>query len=480
MNSSSATVETSRQRVVRLLVVLLLTLPVLFAAGMARSASAQDVASLQINSKRYIVTDSQTGEVYAQRNQDQEVAIGSLTKIFTGMEAMEIAPLDMVITTTDDDLLDPANNSLMGFDAGQKLTLRDLLYGMMLPSGNDAAHCVARVLGHRDGDTSAQQSIDRYMGWVNQRIADMGLTHTHLITPDGWGVPGHYTSAHDLAAFTRYAMENPFFQTLISTKTYTTTYGATLTNNNRLLGQYDKLLGGKTGYDWDAGWCLVEVGQFDGMTMISVTLDGIHDNMDWYDDDQVLLEYGFQQRAKTRSTTTKWTGNTALFTDPGIAVLDRSAKSTVAIGGIAAGAAANQTGTGTNGQTGATNLPANQTSLATASDGSDPAISGPVLARILLAIGITGLILLAAGFIYSRMHPAPTGGAPQRRPAPAGGASRRARSRPSASSPRAAPTAMPPTSKPAAHPAAPASGTAMSASAAARAARRNRQRDAPS
>ena len=477
MNFPAATVDASRQRVARLLVVLLLTVPTLLAAGMAAPASAQDVASLQINSKRYIVTDGQTGEVYAQRNQDQEVAIGSLTKIFTGIEAMEIAPLDMVITTTDDDMLDPTNNSLMGFDSGQKLTLRDLLYGMMLPSGNDAAHCVARVLGHRDGDTSAQQSIDRYMGWVNQRIADMGLTHTHLITPDGWGVPGHYTTAHDLAAFTRYALEYPFFKTLISTQTYTSTYGATLTNNNRLLGQYGKLLGGKTGYDWDAGWCLVEVGQSDGMTMVSVTLDGIHDNMDWYDDDQVLLDYGFQQRATTRTTTTKWTGNTALFTDPDIAVLDRSAKSTVAIGGIAAGPAANQTGqqapdqAGVNSQIGATGQAPDP---ATASNSSDPAISGPVLARILLAIGIIGLILLAAGFIYSRMHPEPARGGAPSRPAPASAAARPHLARQASSSPRPESTARPTTaSRPPSL-----SGTGMSAAAAARAARRNREREA--
>ncbi len=362
---------------------------------------------LKVNSNRYVVTDSGTGEVYAQRNSDERVAIGSLTKIFSVIEALEIAPLDMVITTTKDDLKDPANNSLMGFDAGEQLTLEELLYGMMLPSGNDAATAVARSLGHQEGDTDAQQSIDRYMGWINQRVLDMGLKDTHLITPDGWGVPGHYTTAHDLAAFTRYAMTYPFFKKLISSAEYTTAAGNPIYNNNRLLGLYPDLVGGKTGYDWDAGWCLVEVAERGGMQMVSVTLDGVHENMDWYDDNEVLLDYGFEQRAAQKQAPSAWTGSSALFTDPDVAVLDRSAAATGLLGGQPAAGLATTNGvpdqTVPPGGPGAAPAVAAETAPIAGSDSSSG--KGATIARAVLAIGLVGLVLLGAAYLYSRTRP---------------------------------------------------------------------------
>ncbi len=404
--------------------------PLLLGLADSERVAAQEVPELKVNSNRYVVTDSETGEVYAQRNADEQVAIGSLTKIFTVIEALEIAPLDTVVTTDESDLKDPANNSLMGFDAGEELTLEELLYGMMLPSGNDAAHAVARSLGFRDGDTDPQQSVDRYMGWINQRVLDMGLVDTHLITPDGWGVPGHYTSAHDLAAFTRYAMTYPFFKTLISSTEYTTAAGNPIYNNNRLLGLYPDLVGGKTGYDWDAGWCLVEVAERDGMQMVSVTLDGVHENMDWYDDNEVLLDYGFEQRADRKDAPATWDGSTALFSDPDVAVLDRTTSATAKLGGdpTAIGATdpnattsqANEVAAVTNpgddtangaGTTGnvATDVPAVTAQVADigTSDGT-----GATIARIALVFGLTGLVVLAAGLLFTRLKP--------RRTSPAG------------------------------------------------------------
>lgn len=386
--------------------------------GPARPAGAQDVADLQINSTRYIVVDAETGEVYAERNKDERAAIGSLTKIFTVIEAMEIAPLDTMITTDESDLKDPANNSLMGFDAGEVLSLEELLYGMMLPSGNDAAHAVARSLGYREGDTDPEQSVDRYMGWINQRLLDMGLTDTHLITPDGWGVPGHYTTVHDLAAFTRYAMEYPFFKTLISTPSHVTAEGNTIYNNNRLLGMYDDLVGGKTGYDWDAGWCLVEVAEKDGMQMISVTLDGVHEDMDWYDDNEVLLEYGFDQKNAAADRSTAWDGNVALFADPDVAFLDRNATAAARIGGqpvaaIDPAASVTPSGAADVAVTGTGDAPAETTG-----DGVDVSAVGPVaagdgsgrstaatVAWVALVVGLVALAVLAGLYLSTRARP---------------------------------------------------------------------------
>src|SRR5207249_4417699 len=141
-------------------------------AGIAR---AQEVPELQITSKRYIVIDADTGEVFAQRNAHEEVAMASLTKVFTTIEALERGQLDEVITTHDSDVFDPASSTVMGFGAGESFTLRDLLYGMMLPSGNDAAHAIARALGYQNGDNDSQ-AVNRFVDEMNERIQDMGLT----------------------------------------------------------------------------------------------------------------------------------------------------------------------------------------------------------------------------------------------------------------------------------------------------------------
>jgi D-alanyl-D-alanine carboxypeptidase len=284
--------------------------------------SGQVVPELQINSRAYIVIDADTGEIYAQRAAHDQRAIGSLTKVFTTIEAIERAPLSTEITTTEFDYV-PEDASVMGFSAGETFTLEELLYGVMLPSGNDAAHAIARTLGKSSDDMSDVESFRQFVGWMNQRVQAMGLTDTNLKNPDGWGVPDHYSSAYDLAAFTRYALQYPEFEKLISTKDYSTSNGYNLRNNNRMLGLYPSIVGGKTGYDWDAGWCLIEVARRGDTTMISVTLDGVAPD-DWYDDNRVLLDYAFEQKAEREEKGQPFAGDFAAFTDPGAALVDAS------------------------------------------------------------------------------------------------------------------------------------------------------------
>jgi D-alanyl-D-alanine carboxypeptidase (penicillin-binding protein 5/6) len=286
--------------------------------------TAQDVPELQINSKRYIVLDSANGNIYVQKNADERVAIASLTKVFTAVQALEMAPLDYEITTDESDLVNPENNTYMGFGPGETYTLKDLLYGMMLPSGNDAAHAIARALGHQEGDTP-EQSVERFVGWMNQRNADMGLTNTHLLNPTGWGVEGHYSTARDVATFVRHALNYPELVTAMGTRTYTTANGLTVTNTNRLLNEYEHIDGGKTGYDNDSGYCLFEFATKGDSTMISVTLDGIAPG-DWYDDNRVLLEYAFEQKTAMAERNEPFTGSVATYRDPAAAELARSAQ----------------------------------------------------------------------------------------------------------------------------------------------------------
>ena len=256
-------------------------------------ALAQKASELQINSTRYIVSNADTGAIFAQRDARERVAIASLTKVFTAMEAVNIAPLDTQITTTEDDM-QSAEATTMGFGPGETFSLEELIYGMLLPSGNDAAWAVARVLGSRDGD-SAEEGVERFMAAMNERVQLMGLKDTNLVNPDGWGVPDHYSSAADVAAFMAYASTNQFLLDVLGTARYTTSSGYTLTNTNKVLSSSPSVIGGKTGYDLDSGWCLVQIAQRQNTRMIAVTLDGIAPD-DWYDDNLSLLDYGFEQQ----------------------------------------------------------------------------------------------------------------------------------------------------------------------------------------
>jgi D-alanyl-D-alanine carboxypeptidase len=220
----------------------------------------------------------------------------------------------------------------MGFGPGETYTLEDMIYGMMLPSGNDAAYAVARTLGYRDGDTE-EEAVQRFMDLVNQRISNMGLENTFLKNPDGWGVPGHYSSAADVAAFMAYAAEYPFLVEVMGTSSYTTSNGLiTVTNTNKVLNSYAPLIGGKTGYDWDSGWCLVNIAEDGDARMIAVTLDGVAPD-DWYDDNLVLLDYGFEQKDQLLASGDPFDGTTISWVYPDSAELASVGEAQASVGG---------------------------------------------------------------------------------------------------------------------------------------------------
>ncbi|HET7095459.1 MAG TPA: hypothetical protein VFI22_18350, partial [Thermomicrobiales bacterium] len=247
------------------------------------------------------------------------------------IEAIELAPPGHQITTADADMVSGAATQ-MGFGPGETFPLQDLIYGMLLPSGNDAARAVARSLGTETGDTTPAQSTQHFIDKVNQRIADMGLKETHLVDPDGWGVPNHYSSAHDLATFMMYALKYPRFVRPISTEMYDTTGGYHLVNTNKLMDEdVPGLLGGKTGFDDDAGYCLIEVARRNGSTMISVTLDGVAPDI-WYQDSVQLLDYAFSQKAARLSSGAPIAGERLAYRDPDAAVILRNAAAGSSVG----------------------------------------------------------------------------------------------------------------------------------------------------
>jgi D-alanyl-D-alanine carboxypeptidase len=352
---------------------------------------AQEVPELRINSKRYIVIDADTGEIFAQRGAHDQVAMASLTKVFTTIEALERGSLDQVVTTNESDVFDPNSSTVMGFGSGESFTLEELLYGMMLPSGNDAAHALARALGHQDGDSDSE-AVDRFVSSMNERVRNMGLTETNLVRPDGWGVKNHYSSAHDLAVFTMYALKYPMFVDLISTSEYSTSDGSyVLTNTNKMLNTYDHIVGGKTGYDDDAGYCLIEVARRNGNTMISVTLDGIAPD-DWYDDNRVLLDYAFEQKEARVGANELITGEVVGFRDPDAAMIIAQATPGASVGSAA------PTATPEPDDQPAIASPAPTSTPGAEADGSSG--SGGINGKLILA-GAVVAIVIAAGVVGS-------------------------------------------------------------------------------
>jgi D-alanyl-D-alanine carboxypeptidase (penicillin-binding protein 5/6) len=247
-----------------------------------------------ISSQRYIVIDDQTGEIYAEKEADVRAGMASVTKIFTAIVVLERAPLDMEIVAKESDLFDSTSSLMSGFVAGGTYTVEDLLYGMILESGNDAATALARGVGAQDGDTD-EQSVARFVGWMNDKVADLGLTDTHFVNPHGLSDPEHYTTPRDIARFMMYAVRNPDFMAVVSALTFTTSTGVTLATINRGPQFIPDYVGGKTGYDDSTGYCLVEIGQRGDAQLVSVTIDGVAPDV-WYQDHAILLDYGFASR----------------------------------------------------------------------------------------------------------------------------------------------------------------------------------------
>jgi D-alanyl-D-alanine carboxypeptidase len=245
----------------------------------------------EISSRRYIVIDSATGEIFAEKDADTPAGMASVTKIFTALVALERAPLDMEIVTNDSDLFDQTSSLMPGLVSGKTYTMRDLLYGMVLASGNDAAHALARGIAFQPGDTD-EEAVDRFVSWMNDKVALLGLTNTHFANPHGLSEADHYTTPRDIAAFMLYAVQNPDFMEVISALEYTTTTGDYIASINRGPQFIPDYVGGKTGFDNDTGYCLVEVGARNGVQVISVTIDGIAPDI-WYQDHAILMDYAF-------------------------------------------------------------------------------------------------------------------------------------------------------------------------------------------
>lgn len=224
--------------------------------------------------------EANSGRVLFAQNENERLPMASTTKIMTALLAIESGRLDETVHVPAEAV--GVEGSSMHLRAGEAITLRDLVYGLMLTSGNDAAVAIARFL---DGGT------EQFATRMNARASEMGLCGTHFVTPNGLHDPEHYTTARDLALLGAAALENPVFAEIVSAK-YRTTEGSvrhTLKNKNRLLWEYEGGIGVKTGYTKKAGKCLVFAAERGAMKLVGVVLNC----PSMWDTAKTMLDEGF-------------------------------------------------------------------------------------------------------------------------------------------------------------------------------------------
>ncbi|MFF9770349.1 D-alanyl-D-alanine carboxypeptidase family protein [Streptomyces sp. NPDC053086] len=254
----------------------------LLATGALTAAPAQAVATPSIVAKGgYLMNNSNSATLFG-KNADKPLSTGSTTKIMTAKVVLAQPNLDLNATVTIDkaysDYVVKNNASLAHLIVGDKVTVRQLLYGLMLPSGCDAAYALADKFG--TGSTRAAR-VKSFIGKMNTAAKNLHLTNTHFDSFDGIGSGNNYSTPRDLTKIASSAMKNSTFRTVVKTKSYTaktkTKSGGTRTmapwkNTNGLLSSYSGTIGVKTGSGPEAKYCLVFAATRNGKTVIGTVL----------------------------------------------------------------------------------------------------------------------------------------------------------------------------------------------------------------
>lgn len=277
--------------VLPLQIVFLLLVGALPGTGSAASLQQQAAAVPDISARAAIVVEYPSGRILYAKDPHAQLAPASTTKILTAILAMEYGKLDETMTVAPEDLV---GQSTMGLQSGEEQKLRDLLYGMLLPSGNDAAMTIARTLGSKvvTTDPTLKDPVARFVKMMNVRVQQLGLTDSRFINSHGLDADGHVSSAYDLASLAWYALHFPIFNDIVRQVSYDAP-GHPLLNTNEMLTRYPGADGIKTGWTDAGGLCLVTSATRDGRRLISVVLNAPR----WYADSTDILNYGFAQLA---------------------------------------------------------------------------------------------------------------------------------------------------------------------------------------
>ncbi len=269
----------------------LLLTAVLFTQGICKAEG------VSISARSAVVIDAQSGKILYKKNEKEKLGMASTTKIMTAVVALEEGSLNDTVTVSPHAA--DVEGSSMYLKAGEKITLENLVYGLMLSSGNDAATAIAEHIA---------KSEKAFAKLMNEKAREIGANSTNFTNPHGLSDKKHYTTAQDLAKITAYALKNKDFARIVATKSKTlereSIGRSTLVNHNKLLKTYEGCIGVKTGFTKATGRCLVSAANRNGLKIICVTLNA---GDDW-NDHKNLCDYVF---GKYKATLYKREGTSA-------------------------------------------------------------------------------------------------------------------------------------------------------------------------
>lgn len=255
---------------------LIISIVMLFVFAYVQAPNKVQAESINVSAKSAILMDEKSGRVIYEVNAHEKSRIASITKIMTAILAIESGQLDEMVTVSRNAF--GTEGSSLYLKEGEKIKLEDLVYGLMLRSGNDAAIAIAEKVGG---------SVEGFVWMMNQKAEEIGMVHTNFSNPHGLdNTKDHYSTAYDMALLTRYAMQNITYEKIAGTKEHhapnsTESWDYEWKNKNKLLTQFYKYCtGGKTGYTKLAKRTLVTTATKDGHDLIAVTLN---DPDDWND-----------------------------------------------------------------------------------------------------------------------------------------------------------------------------------------------------
>lgn len=245
-----------------------------------------------VSAEAWLVADLDTGDVIAARDPHGRHRPASIVKVLVAMQSINELNLNKLVPGTAEDAA--AEGTKVGVGVDGNYTVNDLLHGLLMHSGNDAAHALARQLG----------GMDTALRKLNELAAKLGGRDTRVATPSGLDGPGMSTSVYDMGLFYRYAWQNPTFAGIVATRSYDFPGrggpGYPVENDNRLLDNYPGALGGKTGYTDDAGQTFVGAADRDGRRLVAVLMRGTRQPIAPWEQAAHLLDYGFATAPGTK------------------------------------------------------------------------------------------------------------------------------------------------------------------------------------
>lgn len=240
---------------------------------------------LSLSAKSAVLINARTNEIVYEKNAREKRGMASTTKIMTSLLAVESGKLDNSVTVKDVDV--HVEGTSIGLKAGDRISLRTLVYGMLLESGNDAANVTATAIGG---------SREEFVSLMNKRAKELGMTDTSFKNPSGLTEDGHYSTAYDMAILGSAAIKNKEFRSICSQTSIRVSYGnpeyeRTFSNHNKFLNAFEGAFGIKTGFTKASGRCLVTAAEREGVALVAVTLSASDD----WNDHKKLMEYGFEK-----------------------------------------------------------------------------------------------------------------------------------------------------------------------------------------